>query len=116
MEKLISTTYSVVGMKTGDCATDLQNILTDIDDIVSVKIDSAKSQVQITSKEIIDIEMLQRATVKTDFYITELKPHYNTASPYRSAVDRVKQKHHASIDVEGEGDGLLKSGPKTDYT
>jgi copper chaperone CopZ len=116
MENLISNTYSVVGMKTGDGATNFQNVLTEMEGVISVQIDSAKSQVQITSKEVLDIEMLQKATVNTDYYILELKPYYKTASPYRSAVDSVKQRHNASKDVDGGDDGFLNSGPVTDYT
>ncbi len=116
MENLISTTYSVVGMKEGDSATFFQKTLTDIEGVISVKIDSAKSQVEITSQEVLDIEMLQKATVNTDYYILELKPYYKTASPYNSAVDNVKQRHNASGDVDGGDDGYLNSGPVTDYT
>lgn len=116
MENLISTTYSVIGMKKGESATILQKTLTDIEGVISVKIDSAKSQVLITSKEIFDIVTLQNATVNTDYYILEHKPNNISASPYHSAVDSVKQRHNASGDVDGGDDGFLNSGPVTDYT
>jgi copper chaperone CopZ len=116
MENLISNTYFVVGLKKGDSAKSLQKTLTDIEGVISVKIDSAKSHVQITSKETFDMETLQKATVNTDYYITEIKPNNILATPYSSAVDSVKQKHNASGDVDGGDDGFLNSGPTTDYT
>ncbi|MCP9768379.1 cation transporter [Lacihabitans sp. LS3-19] len=67
MENLISTTYFVIGMKSGESAAVLQNKLADIEGVISVKIDSAKSHVQITSKEIFDIAILENAIVNTGY-------------------------------------------------
>lgn len=115
MENLISTTYFVIGMKTGDCATILQNKLTDMDGVESVKVDLAKSHIQIISKELFDVETLQHALVNTGYYISEIKPNNIVATPYKSAVNSVKQRHNASGDLDGGGDGFLSSGPVTDY-
>jgi copper chaperone CopZ len=115
MENLISTTYFVIGMKTGDCAIILQNKLTAIESVVSVKIDSAQSHVIITSTEIFEIETLQEALDNTGYYISVLKPNNLVATPYHSAVDSVKQRHNASGDLEGGQDSILSSGPVTDY-
>jgi copper chaperone CopZ len=115
MENLTSITYFVIGLKTGDPATILQNKLTEIEGVKSVKIDSPKSHVQITSNEVFEIETLQHALANTGYYISEIKPNNILARPYKSAVNSVKQRHNASGDLDGGGDGFLGTGPVTDY-
>ena len=103
MENLISTTYDVIGMKEGDSATILQKILTDIEGVISVKIDTEKKQLQITSKEIFDIELLQKATVNTDYYISEPLPNDSLDLLHNNTEDSIKHKHNALRDLDGGG-------------
>jgi copper chaperone CopZ len=115
MENSISTNYNIVGMTCGGCATVVKNKLSDIEGVLSVKIDLAKNEATITSNEEIEMGTLEQALLDTDYYITEITPNVKVVPSYHSAVDSARQKHNAAGDVEGDNDGMVITGPVTDY-
>lgn len=116
MKNLISTTYHIVGMNSGDCTATVENKLDAVAGVISVKINPAKKEAKITSNEDIQMDALEQALVGTKYYIAKQTINNWVASPsLRRVASRAKQKHNASRDIEGSNDGLTNSGPVTDY-
>jgi copper chaperone CopZ len=116
MENTILTTYHVAGMSSGDCTTTVENKLAAVAGIISVEIDAAKKEAQITSSEDIEMSALEHALVDTDYYIArQTENSWVSAPSFRRVASKTKQKHNASRDVEGSGNGSANTGPVTDY-
>ncbi|MFT7002348.1 MAG: copper chaperone CopZ [Spirosomataceae bacterium] len=116
MENTILTTYHVAGMSSEDCTTTIKNKLAAVAGVISVEIDPAKKEAQITSNEDIEMNALEQALVDTDYYIArQTENSWVSAPSFRKVASRTKQKHNASRDVEGSGSRSANTGPVTDY-
>lgn len=71
MENLITHTYHIDGMSCGGCATTVKNKLSAAPGIVSVQVDLAKKEAEISSTEEIKTDILQAALSNTSYTISE---------------------------------------------
>lgn len=115
MENSLINTYNVVGMKTGLCATKVKNSLNAVPGVISVSIDSVKSEIQVVSKKEVNIKTLEEALVDTDYYITEITPNVVPAPSFGSVVDGARKNHNSTTGVESTGGDSVNTGPATDY-
>ena len=60
-------------MGCGGCATTVKNKLTATLGVISVQVDLAKKQAEITSSLTLKVDMLQEALSDTDYTISELR-------------------------------------------
>jgi copper chaperone CopZ len=112
MENTILTTYHVAGMSSEDCTTTIKNKLAAVAGVISVEIDPAKKEAQITSNEDIEMNALEQALV---YIARQTENSWVSAPSFRKVASRTKQKHNASRDVEGSGSRSANTGPVTDY-
>ncbi len=73
MEKLITNTYHISGMSCGGCATTVKNKLSTASGVISVQVDLAKKEVEITSSQAIKADKLQEVLGNTGYTISELR-------------------------------------------
>ena len=73
MENSIVHTYHIGGMTCGGCATAVKNKLSAAAGVISVKVDLAKKEAEITSTVLIKAETLQDALKNTHYTISELR-------------------------------------------
>ena len=73
MENLFKHSYHVSGMSCGGCITAVKNKLSTAPDVISVQVDLAKKEVEITSSKVIKAETLQDALKNSHYTITELR-------------------------------------------
>jgi copper chaperone CopZ len=103
-------------MNSGDRTTKVENILDAVAGVISVKIDSSKSEAQITSKGDIEMDTFEQALADTDYYITKKTANNWVAAPsFRNVANNARQRHNASRDVEGSNSSSASTGPVTDY-
>jgi copper chaperone CopZ len=67
-----SITYHIGGMSCGGCATTVKNKLSAAPGVLSVQVDLAKKQAEITSTQAIKVDKLQDAFSNTGYTISEL--------------------------------------------
>jgi copper chaperone CopZ len=72
MEKSVIHSYHVSGMSCGGCATTVKNKLSAAPYVISVNVDLAKKEAEITSSVEIKAVTLQNALNNTHYTITEL--------------------------------------------
>jgi copper chaperone CopZ len=73
MEKLITHTYHIDGMSCGGCVKTVKNKLSAAPGVSSVQVDLAKKEVEITSSQAIEADILQEALSNTSYTISELR-------------------------------------------
>jgi len=73
MENSIKHTYHIGGMTCGGCATTVKNKLSATPGVISVHVDLAKKEAEITSSQAIQADKLQEALSNTGYTITELR-------------------------------------------
>ncbi len=73
MEKSISHIYHIGGMSCGGCATTVKTKLSAVHEVISVKVDLAKKEAEITSSQPIKADKLQEALSHTGYTISELR-------------------------------------------
>jgi copper chaperone len=72
MENSIKHTFHIGGMSCGGCATTVKNKLSAVPGVLSVQVDLAKKQAEITSNKAIKGDKLQDAFSNTGYTISEL--------------------------------------------
>lgn len=72
MENSIKHTYHIGGMSCGGCVTTVKNKLSAAPGVISVQIDLAGKQAEVTSSAAIKADTLQVALKNTRFTIAEL--------------------------------------------
>jgi len=73
MDKLITQTFHVSGISCGGCVATVKNKLLNATGVISVKIDLAKKEAEITSSQAIKVDKLQEALSNTGYNISELR-------------------------------------------
>ena len=73
MENSIKHTYHIGGMGWGGCATTVKNKLTAAPGVISVQVDLAKKQAEITSSLALKVDTLQEELSDTGYTIAELR-------------------------------------------
>jgi copper chaperone len=73
MENSIKHTYHIGGMSCGGCATTVKNKLSAAPGVLSVQVDLAKKQAEITSSQALKADKLQDAFNNTGYTISELR-------------------------------------------
>ncbi len=72
MEKSLTHTYHIGGMSCGGCVSSVKQKLSSVSGVVSVTVDLAKKEAEITSSEEIKTDTLRRAFSNTYYTISEL--------------------------------------------
>ncbi len=65
-------TYKVSGMSCGGCAHNVEAILSEIDGVVSAKVDIANATAQVEMKEHIGIDFINGYFKDTKYILTEI--------------------------------------------
>lgn len=73
MENSTKHTYHIGGMSCGGCVSAVTNKLSSAPGVISVKIDLAKKEAEITSSVVMEADTLQDALRNTQYTISELK-------------------------------------------
>lgn len=73
MENSTKHTYHIGGMSCGGCVSTVKNRLSSAPGVISVQIDLAKKEAEITSSEVMEADTLQDALKNTHYTISELK-------------------------------------------
>jgi copper chaperone CopZ len=73
MENSIKHTYRISGMSCGGCVAIVKNKLSAATGVISVQVDLAKKQAEITSSSAIKAETFQDALKNTHYTISELR-------------------------------------------
>ncbi len=89
-------TYKITGMTCIGCQTNVERALNDIQDITSVKVDLAKSEVRINMRTHISDEELQAALIKAGL-------HYSIEMLGSEKPCHNKQEHHHETPINGNG-------------
>jgi copper chaperone CopZ len=64
-------TYKVTGMTCGGCAHNVEGILSEIDGVVSAKVDIGTGTAQVEMKEHIRMDIINKAFLDTKYKIEE---------------------------------------------
>ncbi|MEO7530228.1 MAG: heavy metal-associated domain-containing protein [Sediminibacterium sp.] len=72
METLTKQSYHIGGMSCGGCAASVKNKLSAAPGVISVSVDLANKEAEISSTEAIETATLQRALSTTHYTISEL--------------------------------------------
>ena len=72
MENSIKRNYHIGGMSCGGCASTVENKLSAAPGVISVQVDLAKKEAEISSSQVLSIDTLQEALSNTSYTIAEL--------------------------------------------
>lgn len=73
MENSIKHTYHIGGMSCGGCVSIVKNKLSAVPGVISIKVDLAKKEAEITSSQELKSDKLQEALSHTGYTISELR-------------------------------------------